>query len=215
MKPILAILAHQSAQPSVDDFMPRWKALNVPLVCYVPDGDSIEGDFDDVCRLGTSAHSGAEVYKRFLWTVEDLLRGEHDWFIIAEYDTVPLRAEPPQMVDGNINCYAVMDTPHNRIVGEMQLCMLSPWVMDRQTAEWFVSAAKTEINKEPDPPRFYGLLDRWIGHVCRTHEIPACCTSELFGYPIHPGAHEKIRRMNYNWIHGWKRKEQFEDLWQD
>jgi len=51
MKPILIILAHQAAQPTINDFLPRWKALDCELVCHLPDDDRVDG-FDRVENIG-------------------------------------------------------------------------------------------------------------------------------------------------------------------
>lgn len=212
MKPVLAILAHESAQPTIDDFLPRWKQVDARLICYTPIGHNVIG-FDETRTLGESAHSGYQVFSRFVETLKDLLTLDREWFVVAEYDTVNLRPDLPRMIAGRLTSHLVMAPPHDCASGQMQLCSLSPWIMDRKTMALFVFESERLLVDDPNCHRASGLLDRWIGTVIQKGEIPAQGGTDLLGYPWHPGAHRRIRSMGYNWVHGWKRKEDFLDLW--
>ena len=214
MKPVLAILAHQSAQPTIDDFAPRWKQLDADLVCYVPLGETITG-IDDVRHIGCSAHAGNIVFTRFLQTLTNLLGSPNEWFIVAEYDTVNLRPKLPAMHFGAITSHLVMARPHNLAPGEMQLCSLSPWVMDRRTMLDFIEAGNDLLKTDPNCESVSGLLDRWIGLVIQHGDITAMGGPDMMGYPWHPGAHDRIRWMGFNWIHGFKRASDFGELWKE
>jgi len=133
--------------------------------------------------------------------------------IIAEYDTVPLRPELPPIVDDKITCGFFVSTPHYREVGELQALMLSPWAMTRPTMERFIHAMESAIEEDPDGERFDGLLDRWIAWAALSRGIGIHTSHKISSYPMLPGAKEKIQRTGANWIHGWKTREQFGELW--
>ncbi len=212
MKPILAILAHESAQPTIDDFLPKWNQLDARIICYVPVGHLVTG-FDEVRHIGESAHAGNKVFRRFIDTLKDLLTTDADNFVVIEYDTVNRHPLLPKATPGKLVSYLVTLHRHCETSGPMQLCSLSPWVMDRTTMEIFIATAERILPDDPDGADISGLLDRWIGNVIERGPIPAIRGGDMLGYPYHPGIHDRITRMGYNWIHGWKRKEDFGDLW--
>jgi hypothetical protein len=153
MQPVLAILAHQAAQPTIDDFLSRWLALDCRLICYVPKGDSVAG-FNEVREIGESAYSGAKVFRRFLDTLADVFDIHslmpNGYAIIAEYDTVPLRQELPQVTDGSISAHFVKAHAPDGIDAPEQLCALSPWVMDRWTIGRFIAAGEKRLSEFGD-----------------------------------------------------------------
>lgn len=211
MKTTLAILAHSGAQKTVDDFLPRWKSLDADLFCSLPVGDSIQG-FDRHIYAGQSAYSGFHVFDRFLQTLWALIETQSDNLIIAEYDTVNLHPTLPKIRPVMITSYFVKaDPPIGG--GPMQLCALSPWCFDRESAWEFYHAAKESLEKDRDFDAGKGLLDRWIGSVVDQYNLPHVMGYDMLGYPWHDGAHDRIERMGFSWIHGWKNKEDFGRLW--
>ena len=209
---ILAILAHQSAQVTVDEFLPQWRKVDCHLRCYVPVGDTVTG-FDDVQQIGVSAHSGYGVFRRFIDTCRDLLRDEYEHYIIAEYDTLNMTPELPMLRADKLTTYVVWAPPHNTNDGALQLCLLSPWCFPRHLLARFVEEAERQIEIDPDAPRFGGLLDRWIGWVVRKAGIPTTLDPDLLGYPYFDEVYDLIKWAKPTWVHGWKRKEDFKDVW--
>jgi hypothetical protein len=154
------------------------------------------------------------VFIRFVNSLRKL-RARHaaDWYVIAEYDTVNLRDQMPTQHDGKVSSCVVVSDPI--LPGPMQVCMLSPWVMQGETMDRFIDAAGPVLRENPDYSEGGGLLDRWVGHVCVRAEIPFENCDNALGYPWHRGAHERIRRMGFAWVHGWKTIEEFGDLWNE
>lgn len=212
MRTTLAIMAHGGAQSTVDEFLPKWEACNPTLlICSLPEGEHVDG-FTLCYNAGKSAYSGYEVFRRFILTLECCLETVSDIIVISEYDTVPLKPALPKCNPGCVTSYFVL--AEGPIIGRgLQLCALSPWVMDRPAAELLLAACKQAIIDDPDYPAGKGLLDRWLGHVIHTHNVPRMMGMDMLGYPWHDGAHDRIKWMGFNWIHGWKRKEEFKDLW--
>jgi len=210
-KDLLVIVAHQSAQPTIDLFLPYWNALDCDLICALPSGDYVNG-FSQNFHYGTSAHGGRKVFERFIETCKMSLETTCERITIAEYDTVPLRPQMPPIVDGKITCGMFISTPHYREVGELQALALSPWAMTRQTMYRFVDAMEAAFDIDPDGERFDGLLDRWLGWAIMREGIGIHSTHKLASYPIHPGAKERIKRTGAVWVHGWKTAADFGDL---
>jgi hypothetical protein len=206
----LAILAHQAAQPTIDDFLPRWKVLPCRLVAFVPEGDAVQG-FQTVYHIGESAHKGAKVFQRFLATCEALLLTDSAHFVIAEYDTVNLLGELPKYKQGYMISNFVEAGFHDS--EEVQLCALSPWVMDRETLQGFTDAARGFIDADGDAPQIGGLLDRWIGLVVKRAGIPHLSPFDMIGYPWEHDIVRRIKNIRASWVHGLKRKEDFGDSW--
>jgi len=200
---LLIVIAHESAQPTIDLFLPKWKALDCDLICAVPVEHKVSG-FERVFENGESAHAGRKVFERFLDACRMSLETGCERITIAEYDTVPLRPQMPPIVDDKITCGLFYSTPHNSEVGEMQSLILSPWSMTRQTMRRFVAGMESAMEED---------LDRWLGWAITRAGIEVHGTHKISSYPMHPGAREKIKRTGANWIHGWKTREQFGDLW--
>lgn len=211
MNPVLAVLAHAQAAKTVAEFAPRWDALGVPVIYFLPEYSWIPG-IENWRTCGKSAHKGFHVFDRFLQVCEALDQfTEYDPVCIIEYDTVCLRPEFPTIVpDGISSCLISAEG----FSGERQLCMLSPWVFSGSALREFVAAGRKELTEDPEYAAGGGLLDRWIGHVCAKHNLPMDYCDNALGYPWFDGAHEKIRRLNPAWVHGWKTKEDFGDLWE-
>ena len=137
----------------------------------------------------------------------------NEQIVIAEYDTVPLRPKMPPIKPGMITSGFYVSTPHYREVGDLQGLALSPWAMDRATMLSFIDAMDDALEVDPDGEQFDGLLDRWIAWAALRAGIEFHTTNQVFSYPMRPGAHEKIKRTGAIWIHGWKTKEEFGDIW--
>jgi hypothetical protein len=208
----LAILAHAGAAKTVAEFMPQWKSLGKTVLGFVPDGHHLNG-FDVLISEGRSAHAGFYVFDRFLRACERLVGSPFDTYVIAEYDTVNLKPELPSLAPGYITSPGSWSPPHNETCGANQLCLLSPWTMDRDTLREFIAAARESLKTNPDYPEGAGLLDRWIGYVVIQNNLKATSAINAIGYPYHNGIHERIRRMGFAWVHGWKSKSEFRDLW--
>lgn len=210
VKTILAILAHEGAKETVEDFMPRWMRLGILVWGFVPSGETLEG-FDRLVSNGVNSRVGTGVFNRFLGCCEVLLsESDADAFIIAECDTVNILDNLTPYKRGFITCPGVL-IPNES--GGSAKCLLSPWTMDRETLAKLVAAMESTLAVGDDWFGTSGLLDRWLGAVCDRHGIPCLNACNALGYPWHDGSHEKIRRMNYAWVHGWKRKEDFGELW--
>jgi hypothetical protein len=206
---VFAIMAHDSAQPTVDQYEPRWKTLGVETRIYIPEGDKMAGGIP----AGKSAHSGIVVYDRFLATLENLLAtSDKNTFIVAEYDTVNLTSDLPKYTPGTVTAFLVMSCPHNQAEGEQQLCALSPWVMDRKTAQAFIAAGRKHIQESGECEHLSGLLDRWIGEVMLQHDIQFESGNDMLGYPWKDGIEGQIA-SGRTWVHGFKSKEDFIDIW--
>ena len=207
MKTCLAILAHEGSEETVSDFMPRWRALGVPVWGCYPEKDLPADDWwDEMIFTGKSAHAGHEVFKRFCETCDILADEDFDLFVIAEYDTANLGEDLPTWSPDSLSSYLVD-------IGESFMCMLSPWVMTKHTLGYFIEAMQIELSKDPECLESKGLLDRWIGIVCERHDIPFAMCDNSLSYPWHVGAHDRIKRMGYQWVHGWKHAADFKDLW--
>lgn len=208
-KAVLAIMAHDKAKPTVDQYSPRWKTLGLETRLYVPEGDTMEGTI----QAGESAHSGIKVYQRFIKTLEHLLEtSDKEVFIVAEYDTVNMNASLPRYTPGRMTSYLIRSAPHNQTEGEEQLCALSPWIMDRATMAAFIKAGYDHIEKHGACDHLSGLLDRWIGEVVLTHNIPFAHGNDLLGYPFKEGVEDAIR-SGKTWVHGFKSITEFQNIW--
>lgn len=210
VKTLLAILAHEGAADTVADFMPRWRRLGIPVWGFVPDGHAL-GGFDRLICHGANGRVGASVFGRFLHCCDALLTdSDADVFIIAEYDTVNILDNLTPYKRGVVTCPGVVIPAEGRKTAK---CLLSPWTMDCQTLGRLCAAMRSVLAETNEWNGTDGLLDRWLGFVCAQHSIPCLNACNALGYPWHDGVHERIRRLNYAWVHGWKRKEDFGELW--
>lgn len=214
MKPLLAILAHESAQPTIDDFLPRWQAVAADLVCYLPEGHNVTG-FETVRHVGKSAHSGVNVFQRFADTLRDILTAfpRQSFYIVAEYDTVPLRPVLPRFAPGVFLSHNLKMFPHMKTEGAMQVCSLSPWIMDGATMARIVDCCDRHITEHGECKHIDGLLDRWIGEVLEKNKIPHTLAVDTIGYPWHDGILDRIERTGVSWVHGLKHAHEFRKLW--
>jgi hypothetical protein len=212
MSTFLAIIAHESAQPTIDQFMPRWKALGTRMAVFVPRGHNVDG-FQLIYHQGENAYSGQKVFERFLLCCESLALTTYDSFIIAEYDTVNLRDDLPKLKDDKISSNLIWATGAPGYEHEKQLCALSPWCMTMPTLKCFIAAGRKYIEQDGDAPSMRGLLDRWIGSVMTRANIGGYSPPDMIGYPWHPGIERRIKTIRANWVHGFKTRKEFGDAW--
>jgi hypothetical protein len=212
MSTFLAILAHQSAQPTIDDFLPRWKALGARMGVFVPREHNVDG-FQLIYHQGENAYSGQKVFERFLLCCESLVMMSYDSYIIAEYDTVNLRDELPEILPEKISSSLMWSNGPEGHEHELQLCALSPWCMTKPTLVRFIAAAREHIDGDGDMPSCKGLLDRWIGSVMVRANIGGHTPHDMIGYPWHPGIERRIKNIRANFVHGFKSRKEFGDAW--
>lgn len=202
----LAVLAHTKAQATVTDFLPQWKKLGLPIYALLPEGDAIEGDFTAVIHAGVSAYSGRPIFERWTASLEALLKLPFDVFHIIEYDTVNLTPAVLPFDPGKLNAYCCKD-------GDAY-CLLSPWIMDRATLTEFHDACLAELRSgDPVPDHVMGLLDRWLGHVCRRQKIQCAIVTRTLSYTGHADWFADVGKDRVEWVHGRKHKADFGDLW--
>jgi hypothetical protein len=192
--------------------MPKWKQLGLPVIGFFPE-NSVGNLFDETACFGKSAHSGRFVFERFIAILENLLARDYERVILAEYDTLNMRNEIPEFNPGHCSSWSVLLPPHGGACGPDQLCCFSPWMFDRKSAAEFIDAGKKEIETDPDCSSRLGLLDRWIGKVVSENKIPILHPSNVFGWAKHEGWTERVKRFNPAWVHGWKNKSDYGDLW--
>jgi len=214
----LAILAHEKAAPTIADFEPQWRKLNMDMRVFLPEGDKwTGGEVQHVYNYGESAHRGIPAYKRFCRVLESLLCTSHKEFVIAEYDTVKLTTAQPLVTPGHFSASfcATFGTDVERIVGRsVYFIALSPWCLDRKTAFSLLFAMQARLDSTLYEEWVAGYLDRWIASVALEAGIPCAKLTNALGWP-HDIAdiHAKIRAVGATWIHGWKSKQDFKDLW--
>lgn len=215
MKPkrILAVMAHQTAQISCDLFLPRWRVLDVPIVAYLPEGHTIKG-FDAYRNVGINGILGWSILNRYLQTCIALLEEDFDEYTLIEYDTVNLGDQLPECLPGGVTSNMVFARPHEKHDGpECEVLSFSPWTFDRKSLAAFVEKATEMLQADPEGSERKGILDRWVGLVIERAGLEHHPILSGIGWPKHPGAHELIERMGINWVHGWKLRCEFGDLW--
>jgi hypothetical protein len=210
---VLGIMAHASARPTVEAFQTRWKTLDVDTRLFVPVGD--EAAIEGATGIGENAYSGVKVFQRFLDTLEHLTAHPGaETIILAEYDTVNLTNRLPYYTPGGITSCFMLSPPPKEREGNEQLCALSPWIMDRETALDFIAAGRQHIEEHGDCGHIDGLLDRWIGEVITTHKLAYAGGVNLLGYPWRDGFAETVRGGK-TWVHGFKTIEEFGEIWNE
>lgn len=209
MKACLAILAHAAAAPTIRDFQPRWTRLGFPVLAFLPEGEAWPGaPVEAVIHQGTSQHAGAAACARFLACCRTLLRSAYDVFVIMEYDTVNLTDELPAIGSGAVNCGLMKtsggDTPPDAILA------FSPWIVTRPLLAALIECLQMEDAAPQFPQWVRGLLDRWIGtaihHRLALQRLPQCVAwppTDLAAAGAAPPT----------FVHGWKSRAQFGDLW--
>lgn len=216
MNACLAIIGHEGARETIDLFLPRWRRLNIPIIGFVPEGDKWpSGHVSRWFALGENARTGQKVYQRFMQVCETLLRGTHDLFVIAEYDTANLSDSLPQYDPSAISTFVCCATdPWGK---PLDICpVLSPWIMTRAMLWKLLEACRSysETDHSSEDTEFInGLLDRWLGAVISAAKLPTYTMPDVLSYPWHESAKAEIVKNNVTWVHGWKTKEEFGDIW--
>jgi hypothetical protein len=213
MKPCIAILAHAGAANSVREFQPQWEKLGIPMIGFMPDGEAWPGSpVSKVVNIGISAHKGDDVFNRFLGICEWLLASDYDVFYIMEYDTLNMSDHLPSINGMAVNCAACFVTGLNAMNG--QLLAFSPWVMTRPMLAALIEALKIQLKKRSCEEWVGGLLDRWIGVALTVEKVPVQNIEDALGWPaVTSDPHLYIRLKKPLVVHGWKRKEEFKDVW--
>lgn len=219
MNTCLAVMAHMRAADTLRDFQPRWERLGLPIYGFVPEGETwpICGEVK-VFAQGKSAHRGEEVYRRFIQTCEALLtETDHDAFVIMEYDTVNLSDRLPKWEPDRINS-GILRTIHEYAPRELGLdgfyVAMSPWIARRDMLERWVETMKWHLGFSLCCEWIDGLLDRWLAVGLYLGQLPVACLLEVEPWPINrPNPHQNITARGFHWVHGWKSRKEFRELW--
>ncbi len=214
MNACLAIMAHEGAQQTVCDFYPQWEKLGIPIHLYVPNGHNLKGH--NAIQNGPDARTGNNVVWRFMQICKDLLETDSsDLYILAEYDTLNLTDQLPDIVISAVNCghvqLAQKDNDATNILNGQQ-CALSPWIVSRPMLAALVEALKMGMAAGFSPYR-EGLLDRMIADACNRFGVPMRNIEKLLPYPWIENPQKRIVALGKTWVHGWKTKEEFKELW--
>jgi hypothetical protein len=209
MKTKLSILSHESAQATVDEFLPYWRAVTDDVTIFVP-----VGHFGGT-PCGPNAYKGAGALQRFIATCRHLLmESDAELHIIAEYDVLPLKPEIPAILSWAINCGAVMlqDTQTREILPG-QLCALPPWIVTRPMLAALIEACEMQAAKPLPDWTLGGLLDRLIGAaIYNGGLIPNNLKEVLSHTSSYPEPHKYLVASGKTWIHGWKRLADFHPI---
>lgn len=213
MNACLAIIAHEGARETIELFQPKWKTLGIPIYGFVPLGQSWPGDPVQCFVQGENARTGTDVYGRFISACKSLLlTTDHDLFVIAEYDTVNLTPYLPAIDFGCVNTFIVSMVDWHE--PDAVTPMLSPWIVTRPMLAAMLEACRMFRREYPQGEGFIkGLLDRWIGAALIAASVPTDHCYDMLSYPWREDYREHIAKYKCTWIHGWKTKQQFGDLW--
>lgn len=211
-KPMMAVMAHAGAESTVLQFLPRWSALDVRLVGCYPSSDKLPGLFPEEISAGPSSHSGYRVFRRFCDTLEALLATGEERFVVIEYDCVPLVRAVPPVFTGPLACSVVVEENSPRLGGNSQTLCLPPWCGDKYTMRALLKACLKYLDDDGDAPWCRGLLDRWIGAVAARESLAVYVLGDVAWYAPFLGQHW-IRERGCKWVHGWKDRELFGNLW--
>ncbi len=210
----LAVMAHSGAAATIDDFGPKWAALGLDIYGLYPLGDTPHPFFERVLHVGESAHRGAKVLRRFVDTVEAVAKLPYTRTILIEYDCVPMRPLLPKWYDQQFTCSLEKDLHSFGISDNVQLCAFSPYIFTPETGLRFVESARTHIDGDGEGEPFAGLLDRWIAYALERSGLQIASFMDCGGC-VHNMPHDYIVQMGFNWMHGYKSREQFGTLWKD
>lgn len=218
MPTCLAIIAHEKAAPTIADFEPQWRKLGLPILAFLPEGDKWPGgEVERVYNYGESAHRGVPVYLRFVNVLLELLRTQYDEYIIAEYDTANLTAALPASTPNHLSSAfcSTFGPDVEKVTGHRTYYIsLSPWCLDRAIARRLLFAMWQRLDFPKHEEWVGGYLDRWIASVALEAAIPCAKLPNAIGWTHGiEDIHAKARAMQATWIHGWKSKADFKDLW--
>jgi hypothetical protein len=213
MNGCLAILAHEKAAPTIADFYPQWRKLGLPMIAFLPVGDSWPGGpVNRVVNYGVSAHRGLPVYDRFMQCLQTMLQTDYEWFALMEYDTANLTDTLPGI---NVMCVnAGLMQAFGAGAEDGQILALSPWIMTRPMAAALLEAMRTQLRKNDCAQWVDGLLDRFIGVAILKENVPYAGLEQCWPWCEDRWDMMKlIADKNATIIHGWKSKESFKHLW--
>jgi hypothetical protein len=185
MKTCLAVMAHESAGPTIADFQPRWEKLGLPILAFVPEGHAWPGvPVAAVHAQGESAHGGEPVFRRFLTMCETLLDTDFDRFLVMEYDTVNLGDTFPAHDPKAITAGFMKVTEHG-CPGGNYLIALSPWIFTRPILSHFCGVMRHALRRPLFPEWMAGLLDRWLAVAMIENNLPLFQLSPALPFPFH------------------------------
>lgn len=217
MTTCLAVIAHDKAGPTIADFGPQWEKLGVPILGFMPKGQQWPGEHaHKVYHYGVSAHRGIAVFDRFLNVCETLMRTDCGRFVVIEYDTLNRNNDLPNFEAGICASWSVTYGPLvQRATGHEKYGLaFSPWCIERASMPGFIDAMKWRLANPFAGEWVTGLLDRWIATVVIGARLPYHHLVESCGWTHNnAGIYEAIAKHNLTWVHGWKTKEEFKDLW--
>lgn len=208
MSSCLAILAHAGAKDTINDFWPLWDELGVPIVAFMPHGESWPGDNqpDFVFNYGRSAHRGTDCFQRMVHCWDTLSRLPYDQFAVIEPDAVPLNPVMPFVFPGQLGGYMCTCEP-----GMWPYAALCPWTMDRATAGRLAQASVHFSRTHHED--CLDLLDRWVCKAASNAGVSCSTLPRVHGFICIAGLEEKIPPGSLDWVHGYKRKSHFRHLW--
>lgn len=205
----LAILSHESAQPTVDEFMPYWLAITEDVEVFVPEGHK------GGTPIGPNAYKGKECLRRFAMTCDYLVEyTDADLVILAEYDVLPLVPVLPKICTGRVSCPAValLDHETNQPL-HSQICALPPWIATRPMLAALSTACKIQAAKPIPDWTLGGLLDRIVGAAMINAGMLINHLDECLPHcHTQPDAHKHCAATGKTWVHGWKSLDEIKPL---
>jgi hypothetical protein len=214
MKTCLAVIAHDGAGDTINDFMPRWRKMGFPIIAYMPHWQLWPSKQmpDCIMNIGYGGHD-AELMDRFFQVCCDLLQTGYDAFLIFEYDTVNLIDTFPEGLIRRDSIGSSLLTVFGEGAPAGYMTSFSPWIMTRPMLAAFIEAMRCSMRNPVHTEWHSNLLDRWLATVLIENKLPFYCVHSM-PYPFE--ALEPI-----NWIkkdkvwfaHGYKRREDFKDAW--
>jgi hypothetical protein len=204
MKYSLSILAHDGAEQTVREFMPYWRAVDEDVVVYLPEG-SRGFDFCIYNNVGQNAYRGNETLVRWAETVKVAAKREADFYIFAEYDTLPMSPTLPQVQAGSVNA-AVVSVSYP---GAIKFCLLSPLVLSKEMLNPFCDALMAQAQRPEPEWTIGGLTDRLLSEAAINAGLPLNNIGNAIGYLQFPDIHKMIVGSGANWVHGWKSLDEF------
>ncbi len=207
----LAIVAHEKAKETLEDFWPAWKWLGVPIVAFLPDGETwpIEGTPDHLFHYGKSAHRGSAAFLRLAHCFKTLATLNYDAFTIIEPDCLPMVPRLPPVHAGKFSGWNIQI----KECAAWSLCTLPPWTADIQTLRQLSTYLDVSLTAYDEHPDCEGLADRWLMKTVLAADIPMGVLHETLGYVWVDNILQIIRELRPIWVHGFKRKSELQDLW--
>lgn len=209
----IGIIAHERAAQTIADFQPRWERLKIPLYGFVPEGDQWPGKpLLRIFQQGESIHRGDAALRRFVLACETMMTLEYDAYCLMEYDTVNLNDAFPAWDPFSV-CAGYMAVHDDRPPVDYMVAF-SPWIVTRPMMAALLEAMRIRLKHPVRPNWVSGLVDRWLATVIIEGFLPAGAIKGLCPWPHNRNnPHAEIKTAGWTWVHGWKTKEDFGDLW--